>query len=265
MKKLILIAIAAALGLAVLAGTGTLSYIRTSARMAGDSVKESIPMSFQIERARSMIEELEQPIRQNMLAIAREEADLERLQERIDEKDRELLADKEELLKLQADAASGQTRFVYAGRDYSIDQVKADLSNRFSRYQTAEKTLESLREIYSARTQGLEAGRKKLEAMLAARRELEVDVENLEARRQMIAAAEAGSDYQFDDSRLGQVKELVADLETRLDVAEKIVNNDQYYRSEIPVGEEAPDDIVDEVATYFGHRLPEADTVAQND
>jgi chromosome segregation ATPase len=233
--------------------------------MAKDSVKENIPLSFQIERARSMIEELEQPIRQNMLAIAREEAELERLSQRIDDQDRELLADQEELLKLQADASSGDTRFVYGGRNYSIEQVKADLSNRFSRYQTSEKTLESLRDIYTARTQGLAAAREKLEAMLAARRQLEVDVENLEARRQMIAAAETTSDYQFDDSKLGKVKELVTELETRLDVAEKIVNNDQYYHSEIPVGEEAPDDIVDEVATYFGQKLPEADTVAQAD
>ena len=52
--------------------------------------------------------------------------------------------------------------------------------------------------------------------MLAAKRQLEVDIENLEARKKMVEVAQTTSNYQFDDSQLGQVKELVTDLRTRL-------------------------------------------------
>ena len=57
--------------------------------------------------------------------------------------------------------------------------------------------------------------------MLAAKRKLEVDVEHLEARLKMVEAAQTTSDYAFDDSRLSRVKELITDLRTRLDVAER--------------------------------------------
>ena len=69
---------------------------------------------------------------------------------------------------------------------------------------------------------------------MASKRQLQVEIENLEARCQMIAAAKATSNYQFDDSRLGRVKELVAGLRSRLEVSEKLVNAEVYYHDEIP-------------------------------
>ena len=59
--------------------------------------------------------------------------------------------------------------------------------------------------------------------------------------------------YQFDDSQLGQVKELVSDLRTRLQVAEKMVNAESNLHDEIPIDATAPADIVDQVTTYFDH------------
>jgi len=114
----------------------------------------------------------------------------------------------------------------------------------FERYKTSEATLESLKEIRNARQKSLVAARQKLEGMLASRRQLQVEVENLEARLQMIAAAKATSNYQFDDSRLGRVKELVSNLRSRLEVAEKLVNAEVYYHDEIPLDKVAPENIV---------------------
>ena len=54
-----------------------------------------------------------------------------------------------------------------------------------------------------------------------AKRQLEVDVENLEARLKMVEVAQTASNYQFDDSQLGRVKELIGDLRSRLSVEEK--------------------------------------------
>ena len=88
--------------------------------------------------------------------------------------------------------------------------MRTDLAHRFERYKTGETMLSSLKEIRNARQKSLVAARQKLEGMLASKRQLQVEVENLEARVQMIAAAKSTSNYQFDDSRLGRVKELVA-------------------------------------------------------
>ena len=137
-----------------------------------------------------------------------------------------------------------------------MDEVRTDLANRFERYKTGEATLASLKEIRNARQKSLVAARQKLEGMLASKRQLQVEVENLEARLQMIAAAKATSNYQFDDSQLGRVKELVANLRSRLEVAEKLVNAEVYYHDEIPLDKATPENIVEQVTEHFAAKTP---------
>ena len=73
--------------------------------------------------------------------------------------------------------------------------MKCDLANRFDRFKTSDATLASLREIQTARQKSLDAARQKLDGMLAAKRQLEVDVENLEARLKMVEVAQTASNY----------------------------------------------------------------------
>jgi hypothetical protein len=87
--------------------------------------------------------------------------------------------------------------------------------------------------------------------MMAAKRQLEVDVENLEARLKMVEVAQTSSQYHFDDSQLARVKQLMTDIRTRLGVAEKLVNADIQCQDEIPLEESAPDNIVEQVTEYF--------------
>ncbi len=94
--------------------------------------------------------------------------------------------------------------------------------------------------------------------MLASKRQLQVEVENLEARLQMVAAAKTTSNYQFDDSQLGRVKELVSNLRSRLEVAEKLVNAEVYYHDEIPLDKAAPENIVEQVTEHFAAKTPAA-------
>lgn len=235
----------------ILLGRDAYSYLRTSAGYVSEAVDESVPIEFQIDRARGMVQDLVPEVRKNMHVIAKEEVEVQRLEEQIKESQTRLAKEKEQLLRLKTDAASGKASFQYAGRTYTLDEVRADLANRFERYKTGEATLASLIDIRNARQKSLVAARQKLEGMLASKRQLQVEVENLEARLQMIAAAQATSNYQFDDSRLGRVKELVSNLRTRLDVAEKLVNAEVNYHGEIPLDNAAPANIVDQVSEHF--------------
>jgi phage shock protein A len=130
--------------------------------------------------------------------------------------------------------------------------VKCDLANRFERFKTSDATLASLHDILSARQKGLDAAREKLDAMLVQKRQLEVDVENLEARLKMVEVAQTSSNCSFDDSHLGHVKELISDLRTRLTVEEKMVHAEGSLQGEIPVAQPAADNIVDQVTEYLG-------------
>jgi phage shock protein A len=262
-KKTLIVGSGAALLALVFVGRDAMSYLRTSAGYVADGVRESVPVEFQVDRARGMIQDLVPEVRKNMHVIAKEEVEVRRLDEQIAETRTRLAKDKEELLRLKTDIASGKSEFKYAERTYTADEVKTDLARRFDRYKTGEATLNSLVDIRNARQKSLTAARHKLEGMLASKRQLQVEVENLEARVQMVAAAKATSNYQFDDSRLGRVKELVAGLRDRLEVNEKLVNAEVYYHDEIPLDKTTPENIVDQVSEHFSPKTPAQSAVAK--
>lgn len=243
-------------------GRDMVSYVNTSARYMRDSVRESVPTEFQIERARNMITDLGPEIEKNMLAIAREEVEVERIEKQITDTESKLADQKQDLLRLRADVATGKEVFTYGRRAYTIEQVKLDLANRFDLYQTKEKTLESLRNKYDARSNALTAAQDKLQALIAAKEELEAEVEGLEAQAEMVAAAEAANAYHFDDSKLGRVRQLVDDLQTRLDVAARMANSDNYYSGQIQLDEEVPANIADRVSEYFQLDEPGTEAIA---
>ncbi len=243
-------------GLALLSvlffGRDAASYVFTSVGWVKDSVKAQVPIEFEIERARRMVKNLVPDIRKNMHVIAQEEVEIERLDKEIVKTESTMTRSKAEIMKLKDDLAKAQPVYHYAGRTYPVRAVKLDLANRFERYKTHDAMLASLHEIQSARRRSLDAARQKLENMLVARRQLEVDVENLEAQFKMLQVAQTMSEHNIDDSQLGRVKDLIADIRTRLTVAERLANT-PLIDGEIPVStfEGDGNDILDEVTEYF--------------
>ena len=261
-KKIIITTAAILLAGVVLFGRNTLGYIRTSWGYVHDSVENSVPVGFEIDHARHMIQDLVPEVRKNMHVIAKEEVEVQRLEEQIANSESRLAKDKEQILRLKTDLATPKDNYQYGGRNYTTAEVKTDLANRFERYKTGEATLASFKQIHDARVKSLAAARQKLEGMLAQKRQLQVEVENLEARNQMVAAARTTSNYQFDDSQLGRVKELVQNLRTRLDVDAKVANAENEFQGEIPLDKATPQNIVDQVGDYFGEKKPDAKAVA---
>ena len=242
-------------GLALLAGlaigTGANSYVCTTYDSVKQSVKNSVPIEFEIERARKMVKDIVPEIRSNMHRIAKEEVALNRLEEQIALSQQQLGKEQAAVLRLKNDLATGDAVFTYASHTYSAEQVRADLSRRFARYKTKDATLENMEKIYEARSKGLEQARNRLDAMLASKRRLELEVEQLESRLKAIEATQAASEYSFDDSQLGRVKELVSELKSRLDVEDRLLNAGPIVIDEIPLDDETPENLVDQVTQYF--------------
>jgi len=265
MFKKLLMAGGIALGLGLLfLGRDTLSYLRTSAATIKGAVRTSVPVEFEIQRARQMIRDLEPEVRRNMHAIAKDEVELKHLEERIGRLESRLAKEKEDILRLKKDLEGGKQKewFEYGGRKYTAAQVRQDLANRFERYKTAEAALAQWRKLHETRQQTVEANRQRLEGMLAARRQLEVEVERLEAQRQMLAAVETTSQTVFDDSQLGRVKELIEDLRTRLEVSEKLLAAEGTLQGEIPLQGPGEGDILEQVDRYFASSQPASDALA---
>ncbi|HEY2883232.1 MAG TPA: hypothetical protein VGJ15_12380 [Pirellulales bacterium] len=229
------------------------SYVKTAGGWVSESVKSAVPIEFEIDRARNMVKDIMPEIRKNMQIIAKEEVEVDRLTQEISQLEKKQDKDRTELMALRSDATSGKDVFKFAGRSYTLDQVKSDMANRFVRFKTTDDTLASEHSILEARQKSLDAARQKLDGMLAQKRQLEIDVENLQARLKMVEVAQTSSNASFDDSHLGNCKELIADLRIRLGVEEKMVNAETQLQGEIPVSQPAAqtDNIVERVTDYF--------------
>jgi hypothetical protein len=248
-------------------GWDAASYVRTSFGWVKDSVKSQVPIQFEIERARRMVKNLVPDIRKNMHVIAQEEVEIERLDKQIAKTTATMEKDRSEIMKLKSDLNTAQPVYQYAGRSYTVQQVKVDLSNRFERYKTHDATLASLREIQGARRKSLDAARQKLDGMIVAKRQLEVDVENLDAKFKAVEVAQTSCPFNVDDSELGRVKDLIAEVRTRLTVAERLVNAEGDANAEIPLDGPQADTIVEQITEYFsaenaGTKIAEAQSAA---
>lgn len=233
-------------------GRNACSYLTTAYNRTTQSVERAVPIEFQIDRARQMVRDLAPEVRHSMEVIAKEEIELERLGEQIDAADSKAEKSKREILQLQSDLTSDRDVFRYAGHSYDRCEVVEDLSRRFTRHKVADETLEHLRDMRQARLANLEAARQKLTAMIAAQKELETDIMNLEAKRQLVEVAQASSDVvALDESRLSRAKGLIADIRSRLDVASRLANADTSFPGEIQLDPAESEDVEQQVAAYF--------------
>ena len=254
---------AAALLLAgLMFGRDAVSYVRTSAGWVRDSVTDSVPVEFQIERARGMITDLEPEVRKNKHLIVREEVALEGLAQQVEKLELKQANEKQNLLRMQAAVSQGDAEIIFAGRTYLVDHVKRDMGNRFERFKTNEETLFNLRRVLNARQQSLEAARVELEQMLSARNQLVAAVEKLEARQKMVSVAQSSSEFDIDSSVLARANQLIREVESRLDVSERMLDVDIQFVEEIQLDEAASEDIASQVAEYFGAADPSVESIA---
>ena len=107
-KKMLMLGGGAALVGMALVGRNAYSYLRTSAGYVTDAVQEAVPIEFQIDRARDMVQDLVPEVRKNMHIIAKEEVEIQRIDEQITQSDSQLGKEKDQLLRLKGDAASGK-------------------------------------------------------------------------------------------------------------------------------------------------------------
>lgn len=227
--------------------------------MARESVRDSVPVELDLRRARDEIRALDPEIRKNIERIAKEEAQIEKMQRKVAEAGEELAAMKTDILRLTNDLESnGSEYFVYTseGRELSFTraQVQRDLKHRFSAYQNKEEEKSHWASILEARRETLLAAQEKLAAMRQAKSDLEVEVERLEAKLEMVKVAKAKSEFKFDDSKLSRVRQLIDDIDTRIEVESKLSDAGNEHPLRIPLDDSdksSTSDITEQVHKYF--------------
>src|SRR5687767_11840146 len=140
-KKGIMLGSAAAVLLGLLFGREGFSHVKTSLGWVRQSVRESVPVDYEIGRARQMIKDLDPEIHRNMHLIAKEEVEVKNLREQLDQAEKQLVKNKSDINRLTQDLKGGDRHFVYCGKSYSAKQVENDLTRRFEQFKVKEATL----------------------------------------------------------------------------------------------------------------------------
>ena len=107
------------------------------------------------------------------------------------------------------------------------------------------------------------AARARLDRMLNAKRDLEVEVENLEARLHNIHSESAATRVQFDDTQLARCEKLVGNLRVRLQVAEHLIASQGELDSMPTTVRLLDEDILGQIDSHFS-KTDEA-SLAKND
>ena len=168
--------------------------------------------------------------------------------------------------RIQQELDSGREDIRFGSTLYTSAEAKQLAKTRFDRFKTDDQTLRNLRQVLAARERALDAARKQLEGMMAAKQQLLAEVASLEARQKMNEVAQTTSDFSFDDSHLARTRELIQEIETRIQIEERIAAADLDYTDDVLLMDEtdqAEEDIADDIASYFADELPNAGALAE--
>jgi chromosome segregation ATPase len=240
----------------LLFGSRIVPYAQTAFKKIRSSAEQSVPLTFQIDAARDQLKKIDPEIKNMVWQIAKEKAEIKRLEREVEAQSAGLTKKHEELLTLRNHLKSGETVYVATnGKAYTNVRVEEDLRHRFSMFQTAEKTKEKSEQILDLRRKSLEQALAKLEQAQVHQRELEIELENLNARQRMVSVAKTASNINIDDSQLARTKSMIDEISAKIDAEEEMLNLAPKYLGEIPVSEgdvSAQGDIAAEIDAYFG-------------
>ncbi len=238
----------------LLFGKDAISYVKSSAKGVRTAVKETVPIEFELRRARDLLEDIIPEMQANIRVIAQEEVEVAALKGEI-AKNREGLSDEQSKIKvLRVTLEQPRAQYAFAGRNYSHDEVKADLAARFERFKESEVVLTSKVKVLEAREKSLDAARQMLAKTGSEKRILESRIEALAGQYRLVKAATVGSKIQVDNSKLAQTEKLIAQIQKRLDVAERVLAAESKFVESIPVDTVVEEDLVTQVDDYFKAR-----------
>lgn len=259
-RKLVMGAAAAAVIGGLVAGKDVFSYARTGFCSARERLRSEVPVEFEIERARHEVERLLPEVRKSLHSIAEEQVEVAQLRTSIAHREAALKSQEEAIRSLSSDLKNEDVRFVYAGHKYTRKEVEKDLAERFNRFKIAEETAKREQQMLVAKEKALRANRETLEGMLSQKKNLEVELERLEARLRTIAARKQINGLEIDDSQLTRVKTLISTIEKRLDVEDALLAAEGDLHGLIPVEQHQvaeTGEITAEIDRYFGQHATE--------
>ncbi|GMV95640.1 MAG: hypothetical protein HRF43_14430 [Phycisphaerae bacterium] len=236
-------------------GSDLLSYMSSSARSVRSAMKDNVPIEFEIQRAKDLLDQIIPEMQANIRLIAQEEVEVDNLQADIRQCSASLDEERTRVAKLRDLLSVEQVRYTFGGLDYSREQVKNELARRFDRFKEAELVLAGKQRLLETRQKSLAAAMQVLERTRTQKARLEDQIAGLESQYRLVKAASVGSTIQVDRSKLAQTEKLLAELKKRLDTAERVLAHEARFTSPIEIDVTTEHDLIAQVDDYF-HAAP---------
>jgi hypothetical protein len=244
-------------------GDDLFSYVSSSARSLRTSVKDSVPIDFELQRARDLLEEIVPEMHANIRLIAQEEVEVENLKKDIARCDVALADGKAKIHKLGQMLGTERVYFTISDRQYSRESIKGDLARRFERYKEAEVVLQGKRRLLATRQKSLDAAVQMLDKARSRKALLADRIESLASQHRLVKAASVGSRFQIESSKIAQTDKLIREIKKRLDVAERVLAHEGKFLEPIPVDIVEEKDLLTQVREHFGTGTDKALAVEQ--
>ena len=244
----------AALGF-FLFGDHAASYLSTMTGSVREHVRGNIPVEFELKRAEKLIKAIDPEIDTCKRDVARAEVELEnltqdviRLEDDVSKAEKKLRNNSNILVS----AGGGQLQVTLASHDLSKRRVEMDLERTFEVFKNNVALLRGKKALIDRQSKAVTAARARLDAVRTEKGRLEDTVATLKTQKAQLDALAAGARrFDLDDSNLSKAKEVLTEVKKRLDVAQRMIEDDAFF---CPAGAErtkSDRDIAKEIHEYF--------------
>lgn len=220
-------------------GNELFSYLRTSTGAVRETVREAVPIEFELQRARDLIDDILPEIHANVRLIAEDEVEIAALEKDILRSSEQLATDRRLLSQIRGKLDTQNVSYEIGSRNYSRKQLTQQASLKLARLKDAEMIQASKQRLLETRQKSLQAAMQMLDRARDRKAQLEQKVESLVAQHRLVKASEIGTRFHVDDSKLSKADQLLSDIQKRVDVSERVLAHDS-------ISEITMEDVLDE-------------------
>lgn len=218
-------------------GTAFPSYARTVFSSVRETVAGQIPVELELKRAEGLIRQIDPQIDSCKRDLANAEVELERLQASVVQLEK-VVDGEEKKLKVGARllGSDGPAEAQLAVDVGTRRRVQVDLQRTKDSYVNNQAILKAKRALIERQAKAVDAAKQRLVAVRNEREALEDQVRALKTQQQQVEALAANSQrFDLDSTALSQAKEVIASVKKRLDVAQRMLENDMVAEDPVAV------------------------------
>lgn len=238
----------------LLFGTNLGSYLGTVAATVKEGVEEQIPVEFEIRRAEKLIVQIDPQIETCKRDLANAEVELEELQASVVTLEK-IVTSEESRLRAGADLLGGNTAVTasFGGDTLTRRRVERELQRTLDSCRNNQAMLRTKRALIERQSEAVSVAKQRLATVRAEKESLTDQVRTLKTQKQQIEMMAASQKrFDLDDSALSQAREALVKVQKRLDIAQKMLENDMVFHTDDPmVVNEPTRDVLREVREHL--------------